>query len=252
MISWAGWFFMPPAYGDLIMFVPGLLAAALTVYKKEKLKSLFQFGGLSNLLLGLLLPLSAFTLYLIIASMTSTQTFGLPESAIAYNNGDTLKAWSRFLIFGIPYMLGVNLIFACGEEIGWRGYLLRKSKSAVKSFWLRSLISGAIWGVWHLPIYLLAETPVISILIFLINVCFLSICYTWIYEKKNSVWPTALAHGIHNTFFNSILPIITLTSSGNYLLMGEEGLIVSGSYGLIICIGIIAFKIKLYWGKHAK
>ena len=191
-------------------------------------------------------------LYLVVASITSAQTFGLPEGAINYNNGDVLKAWSRFLIFGIPYMLMINLFFACGEELGWRGYLLRKFKLEFKSFWVRSLITGVIWGIWHLPIYLLAKTSLISILIFLMNVCLLSVCYTWIYEKKNSVWPTALAHGLHNTLFNSVLPIITLTSNGYYLLIGEEGLIVSGSYGLLICMGIVAFKINSYGGRHAK
>lgn len=43
-ISWGGWFFMPPAYGDLIMFVPGFIAVVLTIYKREKLKKLFHFG----------------------------------------------------------------------------------------------------------------------------------------------------------------------------------------------------------------
>ena len=78
------------------------------------------------------------------------------------------------------------------------------------------------------------------------NVCLLSVCYTCVYEKKNSVWPTAVAHGFHNTFFNGILPIITLSNNGCYLLINEEGLIVSGCYGCIIFIGIITCKIKSY------
>lgn len=241
-VSWTGVMLLPPGQSDYIMFVPALLAIILTICGKEKLGTLFKLPSISNLLMGLLLPLGAFALYLTIASATSIQTFGMPETAIEYNNGDILKAWTTYLIFGMPYLLFFSILFAFGEEIGWRGYLLRKFKPVLPSFWVRALTVGAIWGIWHLPFFLQSEISYISIFIFLINVCLISICYTVIYEYNNSAWPTVLAHGLHNTLFNAVLPVFTLTSTGSDLLRGEEGLIVTACYGLIILAGCMCTK----------
>ena len=50
------------------------------------------------------------------------------------------------------------LIGPLSEEPGWRGYALPNlltSNSLLKS----GLISGILWGIWHLPAYLIAGTP---------------------------------------------------------------------------------------------
>lgn len=39
-----------------------------------------------------------------------------------------------------------------GEEFGWRGFLLPRLLQRM-SFWWASMVVGAIWGVWHLPLY---------------------------------------------------------------------------------------------------
>ncbi len=48
----------------------------------------------------------------------------------------------------------INLFFAIGEEIGWRGFLypaLRQRMSTLPA----CLLVGAIWGLWHTPINLM-------------------------------------------------------------------------------------------------
>lgn len=243
LISWLALFLLPPAYSDLVMFVPGVMGIVLTIYltiyKHEKLRTVFKLGSASNLLAGLVLSLAVFVLYLTISFASGFATFGLSDTAIEYYNGNASQAWIRFLTYGLPYMLGINLLFAIGEEIGWRGYLTAKIKSLAPNFWVRSLCVGIVWGLWHLPIHLLTGTPVINIFIFLLNVCLISICYTWLYEQKNAIWTTVLAHGAHNTFFNSILPMMTLTGGENLLWRGEDGLLVTICYSLVILYYIL-------------
>ena len=49
----------------------------------------------------------------------------------------------------------VNAILAFGEELGWRGFLL-KELSAM-GFWKSSALIGLIWGLWHTPLILMGH-----------------------------------------------------------------------------------------------
>ncbi|MDR1761129.1 MAG: CPBP family intramembrane metalloprotease, partial [Bacteroidales bacterium] len=46
----------------------------------------------------------------------------------------------------------INAFFAFGEELGWRGYLLKALQG--KKFMSVSLITGFVWGLWHFPLIL--------------------------------------------------------------------------------------------------
>ena len=60
----------------------------------------------------------------------------------------TGKGWLSMLIFGQILVLGGPL----GEEFGWRGYALPALET--KFGWrVASLIVGAIWALWHLPLF---------------------------------------------------------------------------------------------------
>ena len=48
---------------------------------------------------------------------------------------------------------GINAVFAFGEEWGWRGFLL--SKLLPLGQWRALGLSGALWGLWHMPVILL-------------------------------------------------------------------------------------------------
>jgi membrane protease YdiL (CAAX protease family) len=94
-------------------------------------------------------------------------------------------AWYAFLIIGIPLLfyggsalkgnlftepfpfsslqtLLVALLFMAikgpVEEFGWRGLALPLLQRKFAPFWA-GLILGVIWGLWHLPAFLLSGTP---------------------------------------------------------------------------------------------
>jgi len=43
------------------------------------------------------------------------------------------------------------------EETGWRG-MLQPALEEKMNFILATLITGVIWGVWHLPLFLISKT----------------------------------------------------------------------------------------------
>lgn len=224
-------------YTDITMFLPGFVAIFLTLIKKESIKSLFRFPNFLNFINGFLLSVLVFAVYLIITFIFHLENYGIPKAALAYFHGNKIQFWTRYLLVGFPLMLGINFLFAAGEELGWRGYLLPKIKPFLPHFWARALTVGIIWGAWHVPMYVQIRAPGSTIFIFLINICLISICYTWLYERKNSIWPTALAHGAHNAFFNTLLPGLILSKSTQALWVGEEGLVVTFCYSIIILFG---------------
>ena len=54
------------------------------------------------------------------------------------------------LLQGLVTGITVNGVAGFGEELGWRGFLLREL--GVLGFWRASAIIGVVWGFWHAPL----------------------------------------------------------------------------------------------------
>jgi uncharacterized protein len=83
-------------------------------------------------------------------------------------------------------LLFVFFIFpgsAGGEEIGWRGFALPRLQ-ARRSALAASILLGAAWGVWHLPLYLLGTDlrPLSLFVPWVLLTIASSIIYTWMYN----------------------------------------------------------------------
>jgi uncharacterized protein len=127
------------------------------------------------------------------------------------------------LIQGLIAGVTVNAIAAFGEELGWRGFLLREF-SGMK-FFKASIIIGFIWGIWHAPLILMGHNypqhPQIGVFM-MIGLCILlSPLFLYITIKSKSVIASSIAHGTMNaTAGISIMAI----SGGNDLTTGIPGL----------------------------
>ena len=88
-----------------------------------------------------------------------------------------------------------------GEELGWRGFALPRllnGRSALSA----GVILGIIWGVWHLPSFLIGGTPQnsMSLPLFMIGIVANSVLMTWTFKGTHgSVLATVLIHWTFNT-----------------------------------------------------
>jgi membrane protease YdiL (CAAX protease family) len=105
------------------------------------------------------------------------------------------------LAFGLLLAPFINVLFALGEELGWRGFLLPQLMPLGQ--WKAILISGAIWGVWHAPTTLLhgynfPQHPYLGIFVMTVGCTLLGVIFSWLYLNTRSPWVAALAHGAFN------------------------------------------------------
>jgi len=113
--------------------------------------------------------------------------------------------WPRFGDTPLLLMLGAILVSTwaqAGEEIGWRGYALPRLGEAVGLGWA-SILLGAIWAVWHLPLFFLSGTGSDgqSFPVYLLHVSALSVAMAWLYWKTGgSLLLVMLMHAaVNNT-----------------------------------------------------
>jgi len=133
-----------------------------------------------------------------------------------------------------------NTLFALGEELGWRGYLLPKLLPLGQI--PAMLISGVIWGIWHAPAILQGhnypENPVLGVGMMIVFTVLLGIIFSWLYIKTKSPWAPALAHGTVNAVAG--LPLLFLTDVN--LSLGGSLTSVSGWLALAALVGILYWK----------
>lgn len=134
--------------------------------------------------------------------------------------------------------LSVNAIFAFGEEIGWRGYLVRvfENHSFIKSaFWI-----GLIWGLWHAPLILMGHNypqhPYIGSFAMILWCLLLSPLFLFIRLKTKSVFGPTILHGTLNAIGGVS---IMLVSGGSDLIIGITGL--SGFIALVVLNALLWF-----------
>ena len=99
-----------------------------------------------------------------------------------------------------------NMIFAIGEEVGWRGGMYPYLKERFGKTKGR-IIGGIIWGAWHWPVMILAGyeygldyfgAPVPGLVVFCLSTVFMGILEDILYENTGTIWGAALLHGAIN------------------------------------------------------
>jgi uncharacterized protein len=135
------------------------------------------------------------------------------------------------LLQGLLAGITINAIAGFGEELGWRGFLVRQFRNI--RFMKASLIIGMIWGIWHAPIILMGHNypqhPEFGVVMMTIWCILLSPLFLYITIKARSVIAAAIMHGtLNGTAGLSIIMI----EGGNDLTVGATGL--AGFISLIL------------------
>ncbi len=239
------------------MFVPALCNLLTRLITKEGFKNMYlrpQFKGhVKDYLLvyfgpAILLLLSG-TVYFMIFPNSFDPELTTLKGLVASGGNQGLNASNLLMIQVLIFIvIGpiVNIIPTLGEELGWRGYLLPKMRVFLSDR-ASLMITGLIWGIWHLPIIVMGHNygtdywgyPFLGILAMIIFCISLGVIEGYVSIKLQSAIPAAMIHSTVNA--GAALPIYLLKGSYNTLLgPAVTGLI--GGLPLIIIAVILFFK----------
>lgn len=108
-------------------------------------------------------------------------------------------------LFTQPALAAANLVLILlfggplGEEFGWRGFAWPVLR-ARHGWRASSLLLGALWGVWHLPLFFVQGTaqsrlPFLAFLPFVASAMALSVVFGWLSRRsQGSVLPALALH----------------------------------------------------------
>jgi membrane protease YdiL (CAAX protease family) len=125
----------------------------------------------------------------------------------------------------IPVAAIFNGLFALGEELGWRGWLLPSLQPL--GTWPALLISGAVWGFWHSPLILLGYNfgqPNLLGVGLMIGGCMLyGVLIGWLRLRTGSIWPAVFAHGAFNAAGGFLLLVVAAGTSADAVATSPLG-----------------------------
>ncbi len=123
---------------------------------------------------------------------------------------------------------------ALPEEFGWRGYVLDRFQLRWNAL-TSSLLLGAIWGLWQIPLHFVAGTTqhTVPIWEFVAQTMVVAIAYTWLYNNTGGSILVAMLFHTVNSFTAAVIPLWT-SEVGRWIHLGL----------LLLVVGAIV----LIWG----
>ncbi len=176
--------------------------------------------------------------------------------------GGKKKTWGYFVLFAVAEVLIIGLssmetnpsmpwyvlpvvflictIFGGGnEELGWRGTLQpilmraldKKLKHPLANFVVSMLIIGAVWAVWHLPLWFVAGSTQQGIPFhwFAVSTILLAFWLGCLYVKTQSVVFCMMLHGLSNVLMSFFVIKI------NWILVLGFVVLTALSVGIVAC-----------------
>ncbi len=223
--------------GSLVaMWCPGIAAIICSRYITPMSK---RDLGLQRGYLERYVSIYFFVFLFLIAAMGLSVGLGFQEvnatleplsSEIAdqqYPFNDPILAVFISIVLSFTLAALFNSVFALGEELGWRGYLL--AKLAPIGLGRASILIGIIWGVWHAPAIFMGLNypghPFMGVLMMIWFTIGWSVVLTWLREVTQSVLSAAFGHGLINAVAS--LPLLLLLDTDSLIRapLGITGLV---------------------------
>jgi membrane protease YdiL (CAAX protease family) len=253
------------------MFVPALCNILTRLITNEGFKNLYlrpHFKGhVREYLLvyigpTVLLFLSGTVYFLIFPSSFDPELTALKGMVASSGNKGFTASTLLIVQVLIMVVIGpiVNIIPTMGEELGWRGYLLPKLRIFLPDS-VALVITGAIWGFWHLPVIVMGHNygtgywgyPWLGILAMIVFCIVLGIIEGFISIKLQSAIPAAMIHSTVNA--GAGLPIYLLKGSYNKLLGPEITGLIGGLPFIILAVILLikaGSKMTLYKNEESR
>ena len=103
----------------------------------------------------------------------------------------------------VPTILGSSLLLdpgPIGEELGWRGFALPRLLEQFSPA-MAALILGVVWGIWHLPVFVIPGFPQngLNFPLFIVSTVTLTILMTWCHlHTGGHLLPAIIVHLMAN------------------------------------------------------
>ena len=148
------------------------------------------------------------------------------------------------LLSGMLAGATINGLFAFGEEVGWRGYLLKQFEG--RSFLGTAVVIGIIWGLWHAPLILMGHNypqhPQWGVLMMVVVCIPMSFIIQYFRVKSGSVIVAAIMHGTCNGVAGLTMIFLSLDKY-NDLIDGACGL--AGILAMLV-VAVVLFLFDRY------
>ncbi len=231
---------LPASYTGLYMFVPAAVAFVFFLFSKHPVKNqtdLFtRRTGLWPWIFALCYPVLWYGIVALVAVLTGLGSFDPAFAAQLFT-----PAFIMIILMTIVSML----ISVFGEEYGWRGYLLPALTEKHSRFWA-TLITGLVWGIWHIPSYYFIYSvaglgnPVFLTAVGVATVAVGAFAYSYLFYLNGNILPAVLMHAVYNVMGSKVI-LGTPAIAG--LSEATPGLVTihwPHAMGLIIVTGAIA------------
>ena len=123
----------------------------------------------------------------------------------------------------------VIFVLVIGEEVGWRGFLMPRLRERM-SLPAAGLVTGVVWSMWHLPIYLQPGQDLVAFAVFAWWVIPFAVVIGFVAERaRYSVLVATVMHGAANISMPILLPNVDRTWT----------LLVTGSIYLLVAVALV-------------
>jgi membrane protease YdiL (CAAX protease family) len=144
------------------------------------------------------------------------------------------------------FLVILTLTDGLGEELGWRGFALPRLLTRYNAL-VASLILGALWALWHLPLVWTEGASMYQqpVWLFLVDIPAKSVLFTWVFlHTRGSVLLAVLLHGATNLF--AVSP--TLTGSGDLTFL----LLAAGAKWVLVVVVVVVAGPRLAHGPRTE
>jgi len=227
-------------YTTGFMWCPAMAAILTRLWYQRNLKGFgLGLGKVRWLLLGMLIPVFVGLLMFGSAWISGVAPLNASGFAVVFS-----RSFIPRFIFGIVS----GGICTFGEELGWRGFLVPELARCM-NFTGVSLLSGAIWAVWHFPLIIFgtyhgAGPLWYSLAAFTPLVMGLGFVQAWLRLASGSIWGAVLLHGFWNFLIQGIFPLFTQTTPAGERMLGEFGWF-APVISVVLALGFWRFRNRL-------
>jgi membrane protease YdiL (CAAX protease family) len=211
---------LPGQYLPIYMYAPALIAFIFFLFHKQPVKTQVALFTRPTTLwpwvFAIIYPFFLFGLVILAALITGLGKF---------NTGflPALLSWPFISVFVLAVIISLPTFL--GEEYGWRGYLLPQLAEGKGKLWA-TIITGLVWGLWHIPSYYIIYSkagmgnPILLTALGVAVVAIGAFPYTYAFFLSGNIIPCVVLHAFYDLcatqifFGNPALPGLSEGSPG--------------------------------------